>query len=332
LKVFPEKQWSKSTVYRLLERIDRDESVKRKEGSGRPRTVCNPDTVAEVEELVLSQENAPRTHKSTREIAKETGVSQTSIRRIIHKDLQLKCFRRKQAQELSDSNKLSRLVRAKQLLKAYPKHLVQFIWFTHEKIFTVAPPLNPQNDRVYAPNHITKKQLSAERLLHTQSTFSKSIMVSVGVSALGCTDLIFIEPGVKINGQYYRDVLLAQGLLPAIRDISGEFFIFQQDGAPSHRAKETVEFLSSETPDFIKPWSWPPNSPDLNPVDYKIWGLLQERVYRSRIRNVDHLKQLLMEEWSQFDQAIIDHAVDEWRLRLQACVRANGGHFEHQMK
>jgi len=97
LKEFPEKQWAKSTVYRLLERIDQDESVKRKEGSGRPRTVCNPDTVAEVEELVLSQENAPRTHKSTREIAKETGVSQTSIRRIIHKDLQLKCFRRKQA-------------------------------------------------------------------------------------------------------------------------------------------------------------------------------------------------------------------------------------------
>jgi len=29
---------------------------------------------------------------------------------------------------------------------------------------------------------------------------------------------------------------------------------------------------------------WPANSPDLNPVDYQIWGKLQKRVYRSQIR------------------------------------------------
>jgi len=31
-------------------------------------------------------------------------------------------------------------------------------------------------------------------------------MVSVGISKLGCTDLVFVDPGVKINGAYYRDV------------------------------------------------------------------------------------------------------------------------------
>ena len=35
-------------------------------------------------------------------------------------------------------------------------------------------------------------------------------MVSVAVSLLGTTELMFIEPGVKINGVYYRDVLLGQ--------------------------------------------------------------------------------------------------------------------------
>jgi len=60
-------------------------------------------------------------------------------------------------------------------------------------------------------------------------------MVSVAVSLLGFTDFIFIEPGVKINGEYYRDVLLNQHLLPAIRNISGsECFTFQQDNAPAH--------------------------------------------------------------------------------------------------
>ena len=39
-------------------------------------------------------------------------------------------------------------------------------------------------------------------------------MVSVGVSKLGVTDLIFVDPGAKVNGVYYRDVFLSQQLLP----------------------------------------------------------------------------------------------------------------------
>src|SRR5678816_4896181 len=94
---------------------------------------------------------------------------------------------------------------------------------------------------------------------------TKSLMVSVGVSTLGCTHLIFVEPGVKVNGAYYRDVLLTQHLLPAIKQVSGGYFTFQQDSAPAHRARETIALLSRETPDFISPQMWPPNSPDLNP-------------------------------------------------------------------
>ena len=68
-----------------------------------------------------------------------------------------------------------------------------------------------------------------------------------------------------------------QHLLPAIRSITGPFFIFQQDNATAHRADETVALLSAETPDFIEPQYWPPNSLDLNLV---VYGILQERVYR----------------------------------------------------
>jgi hypothetical protein len=64
--------------------------------------------------------------------------------------------------------------------------------------------------------------------------------------------------------------------------------------------------LEAETPDFINPQQWPPNSPDLNPVDYAIWGILQERVCRCQIRDVDHLKERLVEEWRCFDQSIIE--------------------------
>ena len=69
-----------------------------------------------------------------------------------------------------------------------------------------------------------------------------------------------MNPGVKINGKYYRETLLKEDLLPDRHDIS-EYFIFQQDSAPAHRAKETVDLLSTKTPPFIPPTLWPPNSP-----------------------------------------------------------------------
>ena len=77
---------------------------------------------------------------------------------------------------------------------------------------------------------------------------------------------------MKINGCYYREVLL----------VSGDLFVFQQDSAPAHRARETITLLQRETPAFISPYLWPPNSPDLNPVDYKIWGVMQDRVYQKK--------------------------------------------------
>ena len=45
-----------------------------------------------------------------------------------------------------------------------------------------------------------------------------------------------------------------------------------------HYARETVQLLQQETPDFISPVLCPPNSPDLNVVDYRISGLMQKCV------------------------------------------------------
>ena len=56
-------------------------------------------------------------------------------------------------------------------------------------------------------------------------------------------------------------------------------FVFQQHSAPAHRARDTIELQRHNIPDFITPDMWPPNSPDLNPVDYVIWPVMQERVY-----------------------------------------------------
>jgi len=45
---------------------------------------------------------------------------------------------------------------------------------------------------------------------------------------------------------------------------------------------------------------WPPNSSDLNPVDYAIWGALQQRVYHQRqFKTVEELKRGIVAEWKK---------------------------------
>ena len=95
----------------------------------------------------------------------------------------------------------------------------------------------------------TKKRLHAalERLLQTRSTFNKSVMVSMGVYKLGPMDLMFVDDRVKVNGAYYREVLLTQELMPVMREICGKFFIFQKGNVPAHRACETINLLKRDT-------------------------------------------------------------------------------------
>ena len=44
-------------------------------------------------------------------------------------------------------------------------------------------------------------------------------------------------------------------------------------------ARETVQLFQQETPDFISPDLCLPNRSDLNPVDHRIWGLMQDCVF-----------------------------------------------------
>jgi len=81
-----------------------------------------------------------------------------------------------------------------------------------------------------------------------------------------------------------------------------------QDGALSHTA------ASKEKVNFIEPQMWPPNSPDLNPIDYTIWGALQQKVYvRHQFENVDQLKLALEAKWNRLSQTFINRSIDEWR-------------------
>ena len=102
-------------------------------------------------------------------------------------------------------------------------------------MFTVEPPFKSQNDRVYAPIDNKKRHIHPSRLLRM------SVMVPVAVSQVDMTELIFVNPGVKVKTQYYCNVLLSQQMLPAIKRVAkrclftkqyvaygeiGHFFVF----------------------------------------------------------------------------------------------------------
>jgi len=54
---------------------------------------------------------------------------------------------------------------------------------------------------------------------------------------------------------------------------------------------------------------WPPNSPDLNPVDYSVWSILQEKVYKTRVTDLDDLKHHIRTELSWITPSLLQLCV-----------------------
>ena len=139
-----------------------------------------------------------------------------------------------------------------------------------------------------------------------------------------------------MNAKLYVETLLPE-LVQDCRSVlsflpSG--FIFHQDGAPTHTAKLAQDWIATNCSGFIGKDEWPPNSPDLNPVDYHIWGAMLER-YKScqpKPEIIDELKKALQLIWDQLPQASVNKAILNFSKRLRACVKAGGGHFEHTLK
>ena len=101
LSEFPDKGWKLESIDSLL---------KRTAIVGNHAAVDRVRRVA-VEDLVLSQEDKPKRQWSAREISCETASLCSSVHRIIHRDLQPKCYKRCRAQLLFEANHISRLTR-----------------------------------------------------------------------------------------------------------------------------------------------------------------------------------------------------------------------------
>lgn len=171
----------------------------------------------------------------------------------------------------------------------------------------------------------------------------KGVMVWAGVSFDTKAPLIFVKAGVKIDTDVYR-----QDILEPIEEWAQEHYgideegywhqwTFQQDNAPSHASfkenKEkfeipTQKWLDEHFPDFITKDQWPAASPDLNPLDYAIWSVLESKVNAETHESVESLTEALEEAFSNLDQEGINKSIDDWMRRLDAVIEEEGGHFE----
>lgn len=66
--------------------------------------------------------------------------------------------------------------------------------------------------------------------------------------------------------------------------------IFHQDSGPAHKIKIIQHKLEKNLLEFIASQDWPLESSDFNPLDYRLWSILEENACSKPHQNIELLK------------------------------------------
>ncbi|VDO47332.1 unnamed protein product [Haemonchus placei] len=141
----------RSVVYHTLQRYRDLGGLQDYRRSGRPRTARTPEVVEAVR-----KRRARNATRSISTMARNMGISQKSMERIIHEDLKMYPHRTRKAAILSASNQQARVKKCRQLLLR-----THSIVFSDEKLFTVEQLFNAQNSNACATPHPNLDSLKA---------------------------------------------------------------------------------------------------------------------------------------------------------------------------
>lgn len=140
-----------------------------------------------------------------------------------------------------------------------------------------------------------------------------------------------------MNGRNYRSLLLYQvdrHLRRAAVPLNvRQDMWFQHDGAPPHNALRVRNLLDRRYPGrWIGrggPVAWPPRSPDLNPLDFFLWGHLKGKVYNGvDINSPEELQRRIAAALRTVTPDMVERAVSSLIRRAQLCIQMEGGHFQ----
>jgi len=67
-------------------------------------------------------------------------------------------------------------------------------------------------------------------------------------------------------------------------------------------------------------------------LDYSVLGILQELVYEGRrepFANLEDLQNVIRDKWHDIDDQTVRKAILQWKRRLAAVAKQNGGPIQH---
>ncbi|KIH63514.1 hypothetical protein ANCDUO_06185 [Ancylostoma duodenale] len=286
---------SQSQVYRTIKRYLETGSSKKRHGGGRRETAR---IAANIGRLRKRLQRNPR--QSSRKLSKSTGISRSTVMRIVKEDLGLRPFKLQKVQELSSAQKGNRLTRSGALLKRAANGELE---------------------------NMERSSVSSSLFNVIRKQGPLSIMVWAGITESGRTPLVFLEKGSKMNAELYRSLVLETHLKPwAEKHFGNARWIFQQDSAPCHTALSTQRWLRNNVPDFISPTQWLASSPDLNPMDFSIWSILESEACSTPAPSNEAR---FRKAWHKIPQNTLRAACQDFKRRLSLVIKARGGHFEN---
>src|SRR3954469_5895835 len=128
-----------------------------------------------------------------------------------------------------------------------------------------------------------------------------------------------------MNANLYQQIL-HDDLMGTIRahDFTVKDIIFQHDGDPKHTANSTKQWLKR---DKIMVLDWPPQSPDLNPIEH-LWNEVDRRLRKleTRVHSQDQLWEAIQKIWVEMDNEFLTTLINSMPERIEDVIKAKGGY------
>ena len=111
---------------------------------------------------------------------------------------------------------------------------------------------------------------------------------------------------------------------------------FHQDGAPSHNSNIVMNHLNVTFPgkgiSTNGDLRWPARSPDFTPMDFYLWGYLQNEIYKEPIETADLYNKIYATIAAIKRNTLLRVCRNELLYRFAMCVYENGNNFEHLIR